>query len=109
MVSISGMVSMYYNVIIMYSIYYMFVSFVNLDDTLPWQTCGNSWNTEVCRTEPYPDLKTDQNETSRMAKLMGKPFQETFYVPWMELRGILFFVLSVCLLSILTFAITFEP
>ncbi|KAK3100774.1 hypothetical protein FSP39_025139, partial [Pinctada imbricata] len=71
MVSISGMVSMYYNVIIMYSIYYMFVSFVNLDDTLPWQTCGNSWNTDECRTEAYPDIENAYNETVKIDMLMS--------------------------------------
>ncbi|XP_067663049.1 sodium-dependent proline transporter-like [Haliotis asinina] len=56
MVTISGMVSIYYNVIIMYAIYYMFASFVSLDTTVPWENCGNTWNTNSCRTDPYPRL-----------------------------------------------------
>ncbi|ESO94021.1 hypothetical protein LOTGIDRAFT_104703, partial [Lottia gigantea] len=53
---VSGMVSIYYNVIIMYAVYYMLVSFVNMDTLLPWQTCNNTWNDHTCRIEPYPAL-----------------------------------------------------
>ncbi|XP_046542266.1 sodium- and chloride-dependent glycine transporter 2-like [Haliotis rubra] len=67
MVTISGMVSIYYNVIIMYAIYYMFVSFVSLDDTVPWATCDGPWITNSCMAT-YPPLKT-MNETDRMSKL----------------------------------------
>lgn len=48
MVAISTMVSIYYNVIIMYSVYYMFVSFISLDGGLPWENCKNDWNTKWC-------------------------------------------------------------
>ncbi|XP_005092925.2 sodium-dependent proline transporter [Aplysia californica] len=46
-------VCLYYNVLIAYAIYYAMVSFVNLDDDLPWQTCGNWWNTENCTAQRY--------------------------------------------------------
>ncbi|CAI9740458.1 sodium-dependent and chloride-dependent glycine transporter 1 [Octopus vulgaris] len=48
MALVSLMVSIYYNVIIMYSVYYMMVSFVSLDTKLPWSTCNNTWNTNRC-------------------------------------------------------------
>lgn len=67
---ISAMVSIYYNVIIMYSIYYMFVSFVSIDTTLPWQTCTNIWNTENCRIKPYPKL-SELNEINKTMELIG--------------------------------------
>ncbi|XP_046355115.2 sodium- and chloride-dependent glycine transporter 2-like isoform X1 [Haliotis rufescens] len=65
MVITSFMVSIYFNVVIMYAVYYMFVSFVNLDYSIPWGSCGNSWNTNSCRTESYPALSsmTEDNKT----------------------------------------------
>lgn len=72
MVTISGLVSIYYNVIIMYAIYYMFVSFVNLDAEVPWIDCDNPWNTKNCRKEPYPDFPSLDNKTQvdELAKMM---------------------------------------
>ncbi|KAJ8312840.1 LOW QUALITY PROTEIN: hypothetical protein KUTeg_010213 [Tegillarca granosa] len=35
----------YYNVIIAWSLHFLFKSFTS---TLPWSTCGNDWNTEHC-------------------------------------------------------------
>ncbi|XP_021362137.1 sodium-dependent proline transporter-like isoform X1 [Mizuhopecten yessoensis] len=70
MILISAMVCTYYNVIIMYAVYYMFVSFVNLDDELPWQKCGKAWNTDKCRDEPYPDLSS-MNETMKVNATLG--------------------------------------
>ncbi|XP_071087152.1 sodium- and chloride-dependent glycine transporter 1-like isoform X1 [Haliotis cracherodii] len=67
MVTISGMVSIYYNVIIMYAIYYMFASFVNLDDTVPWDGCNNTWNTKLCRSS-FPALDV-MNETTKLDTL----------------------------------------
>lgn len=74
---ISAMVSIYYNVIIMYSIYYMFVSFVSIDTTLPWQTCTNIWNTENCRIKPYPKL-SELNERNKTMELIG--------INWLSLK-----------------------
>ncbi|XP_070557643.1 sodium-dependent proline transporter-like [Ptychodera flava] len=45
MVVISFLVSVYYNVIISYTLFYFFASFTK---ELPWKTCGNDWNTENC-------------------------------------------------------------
>lgn len=41
-------VGFYYNVIIAWSLYYLFSSMTN---ELPWIGCGNSWNSENC-TDP---------------------------------------------------------
>jgi len=45
MVLISGIVCIYYNVIITWTLYYMYLTF---SAVLPWSTCGNWWNTEAC-------------------------------------------------------------
>ena len=45
MVIISGMVCVYYNIIITWTLYFLYMSFRAI---LPWSTCSNSWNTEYC-------------------------------------------------------------
>ncbi|KAL4230415.1 hypothetical protein ACF0H5_010797 [Mactra antiquata] len=45
MVIVSGLVCVYYNVIVAWTLYYLFMSFRAV---LPWSTCGNWWNTENC-------------------------------------------------------------
>ncbi|XP_030831959.1 sodium- and chloride-dependent neutral and basic amino acid transporter B(0+)-like [Strongylocentrotus purpuratus] len=45
MVIASAYVGIYYNVIIMYTIYYLFASFTS---DLPWTHCDRSWNTIYC-------------------------------------------------------------
>ena len=45
MMIVSAYVGIYYNVIIMYTLYYMFASFTSV---LPWVGCGQLWNTPLC-------------------------------------------------------------
>ena len=45
MVIISGMVCVYYNIIITWTLYFLYMSFRAI---LPWSTCSNSWNTDYC-------------------------------------------------------------
>ncbi|XP_071477252.1 sodium- and chloride-dependent neutral and basic amino acid transporter B(0+)-like [Diadema antillarum] len=56
MVLTSAYVGIYYNVIIMYTIYYMFASFTS---KLPWTSCTSSWNTDYCSTL-YTDCIEDE-------------------------------------------------
>jgi solute carrier family 6 amino acid transporter-like protein 5/7/9/14 len=72
MVLISAMVCAYYNTIIMYSIYYMMVSFVTLDTQLPWAKCDPEWSTDLCRSDPYPNFATMTNETERVHEALSK-------------------------------------
>ncbi|XP_067951409.1 sodium- and chloride-dependent betaine transporter-like [Watersipora subatra] len=45
MVMVSTYWGMYYNVIIMWTLYYLYYSFSKV---LPWADCGNEWNTPEC-------------------------------------------------------------
>lgn len=45
MVIVSGIVCVYYNVIVAWTLYYLFMSFRS---ELPWSTCTNTWNTDSC-------------------------------------------------------------
>ena len=41
---VSAYVGIYYNVIIMYTLYYMFALFTSV---LPWVGCGQKWDTPI--------------------------------------------------------------
>lgn len=73
------LVGVYSSVILMYVVYYMFVSFVNLDGDVPWKDCGNPWNTESCRKDPYPDFSR-LNKTSKVDELLSKLFRNCVYL-----------------------------
>ncbi|XP_004428706.1 sodium-dependent proline transporter [Diceros bicornis minor] len=45
MLLIVGLVAIYYNMIIAYVLFYLFAS---LTSSLPWEHCGNWWNTDLC-------------------------------------------------------------
>ena len=42
---VAGICCIYYNIIITWVLYYLFMSFTK---TLSWATCANWWNTESC-------------------------------------------------------------
>ncbi|KPJ20732.1 Sodium- and chloride-dependent neutral and basic amino acid transporter B(0+) [Papilio xuthus] len=46
MVIVSSIVTLYYNVIIAWTIYYMAVSFISISYQLPWQNCDAEWSTK---------------------------------------------------------------
>uniref|UniRef100_H3AZL2 Transporter n=2 Tax=Latimeria chalumnae TaxID=7897 RepID=H3AZL2_LATCH len=46
MLIISVLIAIYYNIILCYTLFYLFASLVSV---LPWATCNNSWNTPNCR------------------------------------------------------------
>ena len=49
---VSFLVSVYYNIIIAWCLYYLFLSFAK---DVPWKTCGNWWNTHKCYAGRIPD------------------------------------------------------
>uniref|UniRef100_A0A8C8SX35 Transporter n=1 Tax=Pelusios castaneus TaxID=367368 RepID=A0A8C8SX35_9SAUR len=46
MLIISVLIAIYYNIIMCYTLFYLFASFVPV---LPWASCTNSWNTPDCK------------------------------------------------------------
>ena len=72
MVLVSGIVCIYYNLILAWALYYMGMSFTA--GQLPWATCDNSWNTEHCvrRTGiEYAQLNGTSNETTEGLSALG--------------------------------------
>ena len=59
MLIVCGLVTLYYNVIIAYTLFYLFASFTS---DVPWRTCGNEWNTPNC-TVFYKKQNVTLNET----------------------------------------------
>ncbi|KAJ8301431.1 hypothetical protein KUTeg_020418 [Tegillarca granosa] len=57
MVIVSACTSLYYNMILAWSYYYMFSSFTSV---LPWSNCDNPWNTRDCSLK-LPIVVCDQN------------------------------------------------
>lgn len=51
MLLIVGLVAVYYNMIIAYVLFYLLAS---LASSLPWEHCGNWWNTALCREHRGP-------------------------------------------------------
>ncbi|KAK2192523.1 hypothetical protein NP493_28g03055 [Ridgeia piscesae] len=45
MFSVSFIVSIYYNMLVAYCVFYVFASFAK---DVPWRDCGNPWNTAAC-------------------------------------------------------------
>ncbi|ESO12934.1 hypothetical protein HELRODRAFT_188048 [Helobdella robusta] len=51
---VSILVSIYYNMIIAWSLFYLFSSFINITN-VPWSSCSNPWNTPYCY-DRMPDV-----------------------------------------------------
>ncbi|XP_071501234.1 sodium- and chloride-dependent glycine transporter 1-like [Diadema antillarum] len=69
MVIISGMVAIYYNIIMAWSTLFFLRSFTY---DVPWKACNHTWNTEACQENQTVALELGLNRTRR-------PSQEFFY------------------------------
>ncbi|KAJ6219509.1 hypothetical protein RDWZM_005321 [Blomia tropicalis] len=65
-------VGVYYNMIVAWSIYYVYSSFTVLP-SVPWSNCNNTWNTERCLG---PDITLNESMVSNNSM---SPSQEYFY------------------------------
>uniref|UniRef100_A0ABM0GMB5 Transporter n=1 Tax=Saccoglossus kowalevskii TaxID=10224 RepID=A0ABM0GMB5_SACKO len=65
MVILTGMVCIYYNVIIAWTVYYFIASFTDIP-SLPWVGCDNWWNNDFCF-----DTSNITNTTSGMVVVNG--------------------------------------
>ncbi|XP_064603734.1 sodium- and chloride-dependent glycine transporter 1-like [Liolophura sinensis] len=61
MVIVSWIVTLYYNVIISHTLFYLFASMTR---ELPWTTCGNWWNTKACKPYNLVDNTTSTTITT---------------------------------------------
>ena len=69
MVIISGIVCVYYNIIITWTFYYLFMS---MQKVLPWSDCDNVWNDEKCVLNKFADSNdTDTNSTMLNSTLIN--------------------------------------
>ncbi|XP_064608852.1 sodium- and chloride-dependent glycine transporter 1-like isoform X2 [Liolophura sinensis] len=72
MVIVSGIVCIYYNIIITWTLYYLFMSFRRV---LPWSTCDNVWNTVNCALRGIHAGNSTDNDTLS-ANETSFPFQD---------------------------------
>ena len=56
MLFVTFLVAIYYNMIIAWTLFYTFAGF---QSQLPWEFCGNEWNTLTCYTRPMADNCTE--------------------------------------------------
>jgi SNF family Na+-dependent transporter len=70
MVIVSGIVCIYYNVVMAWTIYYFFKS---LHTVLPWSTCDNEWNTPSCSMHGIVEV----NETFNTNATLNGTFNGT--------------------------------
>jgi len=73
MVIISGIVCVYYNVIIAWTLYYFVQSFAW---QLPWSNCNNTWNTEFCIDGRYGNETINMTNTSVKGRSPSEEFFE---------------------------------
>ncbi|XP_063970611.1 sodium- and chloride-dependent glycine transporter 1-like isoform X1 [Lytechinus pictus] len=69
MVMISGMVAIYYNIIMAWTALFFVRSFTS---EVPWKSCNNTWNTDACQENSSVAMDMGLNDTKR-------PSQEFYY------------------------------
>ncbi|KAI0231282.1 Sodium- and chloride-dependent glycine transporter 2 [Lamellibrachia satsuma] len=71
---ISAIVSIYYNMIIAWSLYYFFASFTS---SLPWADCSHWWNTDNCSLK-LPDAQCDESSLHKYVN--GTCYNSTTFI-----------------------------
>ncbi|XP_013385449.1 sodium- and chloride-dependent glycine transporter 1 [Lingula anatina] len=84
MVIISGIVCIYYNIIITWTLYYLVMS---LRSVLPWASCGNEWNDDRCALRAHNGNETLLNQTAANETVMT--YNTTFSVNGTEVSAVL--------------------
>ncbi|XP_013386200.1 sodium-dependent proline transporter-like isoform X3 [Lingula anatina] len=69
MVIVSSLVAIYYNVIIAWTLYYLFAS---MTADLPWAHCNNTWNTPLCSENAY-SIQSNLTTTTTAAPTKSTP------------------------------------
>lgn len=77
MVMISGMVAIYYNIIMAWTTLFFVRSFTS---EVPWKTCNNTWNTDACQENSSVAMEMGLNITKR-------PAQEFYYNYVLDVDG----------------------
>nr|XP_022327327.1 sodium- and chloride-dependent GABA transporter 1-like [Crassostrea virginica] len=75
MVMVSAIVCIYYNVIVAWTLYFLFMSFRAV---LPWSTCDNEWNTENCVVGVEDTLNNPTTNSSLLAILLNDTLGQSF-------------------------------
>uniref|UniRef100_A0A8C2CDI3 Transporter n=1 Tax=Cyprinus carpio TaxID=7962 RepID=A0A8C2CDI3_CYPCA len=70
MLIISVLIAIYYNIIMCWTLYYLFAS---LKGTLPWATCKNEWNTVECKDKDMLLLGKDEYNVLHISKGIEYP------------------------------------
>ncbi|XP_022079557.1 sodium- and chloride-dependent glycine transporter 1-like [Acanthaster planci] len=74
MLILCGLVTLYYNIIIAYTLFYLFASFTS---DVPWRSCGHPWNSENCTVFSKDDNRT-WNGTFDNGTGYARPSEEYF-------------------------------
>ncbi|KAM8711134.1 hypothetical protein ACLKA7_000293 [Drosophila subpalustris] len=85
MIIVSAIVMLYYNLIIAWTIFYMFASFRT---QLPWQNCEPEWSTENCFSYAMADQCETLNGTFYLRKCYNASFAEEHNITEMALHAL---------------------
>ncbi|KAL7735826.1 hypothetical protein ACLKA6_017828 [Drosophila palustris] len=85
MIIVSAIVMLYYNLIIAWTIFYMFASFRT---QLPWQNCEPEWSTENCFSYAMADQCETLNGTYYLRKCYNATFAEEHNITEMALHAL---------------------
>nr|XP_014102037.1 sodium-dependent serotonin transporter [Bactrocera oleae]XP_036230703.1 sodium-dependent serotonin transporter [Bactrocera oleae] len=86
---------MYYNTIIGWAVYYLFASFTS---TLPWTSCGNSWNTNSCM--PVTNENFTEKATTPAKEFFERMVLEQYKSDGLDYMGPIKPTLALCVFGV---------